>query len=139
MENRSLKETLEETRLWTLHLQVQAYAPDGTEIYVDENIKDLLETIWHLGYETIYSCSGGEKTNSHAPDKILDWHGYIYFQTTVMAKNFMEALDKGMPADKHRYFLEVDGGLKDQAVRFDPEMVPLFEKVFKDVLETVPV
>lgn len=134
MKNRSIKESLEQTQLWTSHRQVSAYAPDGMEIFVDEGIKDLLETLWAEGYETIYSCSGGKPTNrpdKENPDNI----GYIYFQTRDMAHSFMDAVESVAPVETHPYFLEFEGGLKNQVVRFEACMVPLFETAFT----TVPV
>ena len=129
MQNRSLKESLEQTQLWTTHRQVSAYAPDGMEIFVDEDIKDLLEALWAQGYETIYSCSGGEQTN-HPDKENPDNIGYIYFQTRDMAHQFMEAVEPGAPVATHPYFLEFEGGLKDQLVRFEVCMIPLFEAAF---------
>lgn len=129
MKNRSIKESLEQTQWWTSHRQVSAQAPDGMEIFVDEDIKDLLEALWMQGYETIYSCSGGEPKN-HPDKENPDTIGYIYFQTRDMAYKFMREVEPGLPVATHPYFLEFEGGLKDQVVRFEARMIPLFESVF---------
>jgi hypothetical protein len=132
MKNRSIKKSLDQTQLWTSHQQVSAYAPDGMEIFVDKDIKELLEALWAQGYETIYSCSGGEPTNrpgKENPDSI----GYIYFQTRDMAHRFMNAVEPSVPVAIHPYFLEFEGGLKDQIIRFETCMIPLFESVFVGV------
>lgn len=123
--------SLKESQYWTSHNQVATYAPDGTEIYVDEDICELLETLWALGYTTAFSCSGGKSTN---PVKRLDdktQKGYIYFETETMAKSFMETASKSLPVKRYSYYLEKQGGLQGQVIYFHERMIPLFIKAFK--------
>lgn len=131
MENGSQNYPFEETQFWTAHRQVTTHAPDGTEIYVDEGICELLETLWGLGYETAFSCSGGEETNPSKQLKGKIHKGYIYFETPAMAGRFMETAAKVLPVRRYAYSIETAGGLQGQVVRFHDKMIPLFLAVFQ--------
>lgn len=122
---------LEESQYWTSHNQVVTHAPDGTEIYVDEDICELLETLWALGYTTAFSCSGGKSTNPAKPLADKTQKGYIYFETESMAKNFMQTASKSLPLKRYSYYLEKQGGLQGKVIYFHERMIPLFVKVFK--------
>lgn len=120
-----------ESQYFTSHRQVISHAPDGTEIYVDEGISELLETLWALGYLTTFSCSGGKSTNPAKPLEDKTQRGYIYFETVEMAASFMKTAVAFLPLKKYPYFLEEEGGLQGQVIRFHEKMIPLFLKVFQ--------
>lgn len=122
---------LKESQYWTSHNQVITHAPDGTEIYVDEDICELLETLWGLGYTTAFSCSGGKSTNPAKPLADKSQKGYIYFETESMAENFMETAGKSLPLKRYSYYLETHGGLQGKVIYFHERMIPLFLKAFK--------
>lgn len=70
----------------TDHKQVKAKAPDGTKIEVDEGMRKLLEMLWKLGIETIYSCQGD-------PFFIDQYHYEAkHFRAYIQMKNNEEAL-----------------------------------------------
>lgn len=139
MENGSAKLDFEENQWWTAHEQVQVFAPDGTEIYVDAKIADLMKALWSLGYETIYSCSGGESDNPQITLKEDKQDGYIYFQTEDMAENFMVTVEASFPCLKYPYYIESAGGLRGQVVRFHADMIKIFLKAFSEKASKKPV
>lgn len=70
------------------HRQVPANCR-GEEILVDEGLKDVLEKMWSAGFDTLWSCQGGE-FHYNPPGYRHYGDGYILFASGV---NMMDAVD----------------------------------------------
>ena len=68
----------------TVHPQVET----STGVFVDEDMKDLLEAVWEFGLRTKYSCQGGDKIWQHK-QMILVHDAYIMFPTVQEALKFL--------------------------------------------------
>jgi hypothetical protein len=115
----------EEQRKLADHLQVSVTAPDGVAIVVDKGLKFLLLELWEKGYETRYSCQGGDKDNFYnlRPQDEASAEGYIFFTTEAMALSFFSVVDSIFPADKcSLYYID-----SRAILRFAPQAILLME------------
>ena len=65
-------------------------SPVGTSISIDSGIVNLIELLWELGIETLYSCEGSPSPfRGGAIDK-----AYISMRNTITSQNFIVKLIK---------------------------------------------
>lgn len=119
----------EEQQAIATHLQIEIAAPDGTLIIVDEGVAVLLRTLWRLGYETRFSCQGGDADNIYninASDEIVT-DGYIYFEVEEMAISAFSVISSIFPVKDFPLY-----NIDSRAVlRFSPYAIPLIEYAFR--------
>lgn len=121
--------SFDDLQVVTTHLQAQLLTPNGSSVAVDELLAPLLSTIWELGYETRFSCQGGDAPENSLNSKSEnreDFEGYIFFATPEMGRNFLEVVKKNFPAGENTLY-SIDG---HGIVRFVHESITLFEYSF---------
>lgn len=131
MRNGASSMSLARTNLYAKHANISVTSPDGTVIFVDEALGHLLPALWSQGYQTVFSCGGGQPTNENYLERDMDLYGYIYFEQEDDAVRFMQAAEDRFPPSVYPYFLETNGGITNCIVRFEPRMVSLFEDLFQ--------
>lgn len=127
-------QTFEEAEAESDHPQARAFTPAGVEVHVDAALADLLTELWKLGYETRYSCEGGQGRNED--DRYGDdREGYIYFENRSMEFSFVQLVKKEVtePIDQ---LWRLDGGLYS-TIRFDKSMIPAFERAVRKYGEPI--
>lgn len=116
--------TFEEAQEYNNHPQALAFTPEGVEVYVDAGLSNLLTMLWSLGYETLYSCEGGEGKNQD--DRYGDdREGYLYFENLAMGFYFVQMIKKEI-TDPIDQLWRIDSGAAS-VIRFEKEMIPAFE------------
>lgn len=114
-----------EQQTLSTHTQIQVQAPNGETIVVDEALVSLLHDLWGRGYDTRFSCQGGERDNAlnTSPEDGSDSEGYIYFETEEMALSFFAVVHTLFPVDKYPlYYID-----SRAFIRFKPSAIIMFE------------
>jgi hypothetical protein len=127
-------QTFEEAQAESDHPQARALTPEGVEVHVDAALAPLLTELWKLGYETRYSCEGGEGKNKE--DRYGDdREGYIYFENLAMGFYFVQMIKKEItePIDQ---LWRIDSG-PYSTIRFDKSMIPAFERAVRNYGEPI--
>lgn len=117
--------SFEEQQALAVHLQTEAIAPDGTTIVVDEGIAPLLRALWSLGYNTRFSCQGGDRDNFYnlSPEDEESAEGYIFFEAEEMALSVYGVIYSMFPVEEYPLY-HIDSRA---ILRFSPQAITMFE------------